>query len=173
MASLDWFSTVHRKRVLRLSHWYLQYHASCRKNISPDMWKQVFKFIQKLYYETQNADEETCQVNNIQKLITFVPFDKIPNIWVCFIFSIKHTSVFFDPAEPLTNNPDENTHQKHLIELFQGYTWRIKAHIEKYKNQKSQIIMMKTTHFVTKLSNIYRTSQTTLLVSTRMTTTNA
>ena len=123
--------------------------------MSPDMQTQLFNAIQELYDEAYQAYEEPWSVNMIQKLIPFVPFNKISKIQGCFLFALDHQSVFPEPAEPLTDIPEENTHQQHLIEALQGYTWQPKAQLEKLT--KSPTSTMNKTYFSTKISNIYRT----------------
>ena len=106
------------------------------KNMSPDMQAKVFNIIQEFYDEARQADGEPLSVKNIRKLIPFLSFNKTPNIRGCLLFDLDHMPVFLDPVEPLTDIQQEDTHQQHLSEDFQGYTWLPKAHIEKYKKRK-------------------------------------
>ena len=106
------------------------------KNVSPDMSTQVFNVIQEFYDEARHVDEERWSVNNIRNLIPFVSFNQIPKMRGCFLYALDHPSMFLDPAEPLTDIPEEDTRQQHLSEAFQGYKWRPKAQLEQYKQSK-------------------------------------
>ena len=79
------------------------------------MQTQVFNVIQDFYYEAWQVDEEHWSVNNIRKLIPFVPFNKIPKIRGWFLFAIDHSSVFLELEELLNNIPEEDTHQQKAI----------------------------------------------------------
>ena len=67
------------------------------------MRTQLFNIIQEFYDEYWQADEEPLPVNNIQKFIPFFSFDQIPKIRGYLLFAPKHTSVFLDPEDPLTD----------------------------------------------------------------------